>query len=360
MAKLDKFFEERDAEDYPTAIQKVNVMVYDTVEAQKEKSGGGKVTIEIMKMMKKCFDYINIRLVRAHRESVANETKVRTMVTNSRAYEALVKRVSGGTAEESKLIEFPALKKVPAKKDHGFSVMISPVEGDDIAGMKKELKGIWKEKSIELTPYDVVSTKSGQLVMRVKTKEETEKLRTLIEGEERLKGKVKITVPKRRRQRILILSVDVDVTEDEVKTSLVRVLEDGGLSASADVDVVRHYPTRRGSVNWIIDVDADGADLLIARRRLCIALERYRMVGFVPVVRCFKCQAYGHMTMRCPGPEKCVRCSGAHGIKDCKETEEKCANCANRDDDIDIAHRADSMDCPCYQEYRTELLSKRL
>lgn len=154
--------------------------------------------------------------------------------------------------------------------------------------------------------------------------------------------------------------MDADVVQNEIMTSLARLLEDGGLLASFDVHVVRHYPTCRGMKNWIINVDAEGADVLVLRRPVCIDLERYRIVRFVPIVHCYRCQAYGHVVIQCTDSEKCVKCAGDHGLKECTKTEESCINWARRDDDRDVAHRADSIECPCYQEYRTELLSRRL
>lgn len=351
-------FGERDAEEYPIAIQKVNVYIYDMLEAQKEKSS--KVTADVMKNLKKCFDYINLRLVKAHRESVANETKVRTMITDSKAYEALVKRVSGGTSGDTGLSQFSALKKSSSKIEQGFSVLISPAEGDDVDKVKKDLRGVWREKPDSPIPYDVVATKAGQVVLKVKTREDTEKIRTLLQSDERTKDKIKVTVPKRRRQRLLVLSVDAEVAEDEIRTSLAGVLADGGLPASSDVEVVRHYPTRQGKENWIVDVDVEGANFLIERRRVCVDMDRYRIVRFVPIVRCYRCQAYGHVSNRCADVEKCPKCAAGHALKDCTIEEENCINCIRRDDDKDTSHRADSMDCPCYQDYRAELLSKRL
>lgn len=360
MVRWDKFLEEREEEDYPIAIQKVNVLIYDTIEAQKEKSGGGKVTVEIMKLMKKCFDYINIRLVKAHRESVANETKVRTMITDSKAYEALVRRVSGGLPETSKLQEFPTLRKTGARRDQGFSVMVTPKEGDDVSVVKKDLRQVWRDTADVPTPHDVASTKSGQLILRMKTKEDTDKLKNVIENAEVVKDKVTVSVARRRRRRLLVLSVDGEAVVKDVRNSVERVLEDGGLDGTCDVDIIRHYPTRSGKENWIIDVDEASAELLLMRRRICVNLERYRVVEFVQILRCFRCQAFGYVASKCSDDQKCVKCAGTHGLKDCSVTVESCTNCIRKDDDCDSAHRADSVDCPCYQEYRRDLLSKRL
>lgn len=107
MAKINTFFGEREVEDYSVAIQKVNVLRYASLETQKEKKWrwqGYYWNYEFVK--KKCFNYINIRLVKAQRESVVNETKVRTMLTDTKAYEDSKQCVSGGLLDTLKSKEF--------------------------------------------------------------------------------------------------------------------------------------------------------------------------------------------------------------------------------------------------------------
>jgi hypothetical protein len=59
-------------------------------------------------------------------------------------------------------------------------------------------------------------------------------------------------------------------------------------------------------------------------------------IGFCPfkptaartIIQCFKCQAIGHTYINCHAPQRCLKCSGPHAFKDCKdETPSKCANC---------------------------------
>lgn len=110
----------------------------------------------------------------------------------------------------------------------------------------------------------------------------------------------------------------------------------------------------------MLDVDCETKDRLLAKKRVCIDLERYRIVQFVTIVRCFKCQAFGHMSGRCPGVLTCVKCSGDHNISDCKSSSVRCSNCYFKDQEADCEHRADSLDCPEYQIYRQSILPKRL
>ncbi|KAH9360249.1 hypothetical protein HPB48_019833 [Haemaphysalis longicornis] len=48
-----------------------------------------------------------------------------------------------------------------------------------------------------------------------------------------------------------------------------------------------------------------------------------------PVVRCYKCQRYGHIARTCRGTLRCKTCSGPHDYKEClTKRQPKCANCS--------------------------------
>lgn len=356
MAKLEKLIEDLEEEDFPAAIQKVNVFMYDLLEAQQEKSGGGKVTKEIMKVIKKGMDYISLRLVKAHKQCVSNEERLRTMITDSKAYDALMKKRSG-TSESisSRLGEHSMIRKIP-KEDAGFSVLVTPKEGTAM-DVKQDLRQIAKEVVDFPQLSDVVMTKTGQLVLKVKSKVDSERL---VKTMAPLGDKVRISSPRRRRSRILLLSLDKDIDQDRILRSVRGLLVDAGLDGDRELEVVRKVNTRAGQVNWILDVDREAFTCMIDRKRICIDLERYRIVEYLQIVRCFKCQAYGHMVSRCSGTLTCRKCSGSHHITDCVSAVESCANCQKQDDSHDSAHSADSPDCPCFKAYRDELLARRL
>lgn len=359
MSKLERFFEELRDEEFPAAVQRVNTHMYDMLEAQQTKTGGGKVTREILQTIKKCMDYISLRLVKAHKECVASDAKLKTMVTDSMAYDALLKRRSGASEI---LLDRPVdrlVKKKAVKKEGGYSLVVTPKESmTDVQTIKEDLKKVAKDETDFPTLTDVVSTKAGQLVIRVTSRQDSEKLRTTMET---WADRVKVTTSKRRRNRILLLSVEPDVEEEDVVKSMRGALREGGMEDDIEVEIIRKFNTRAGKINWIIDVDNDCFDYLIERRRICINFERYRLVEYVQITRCFKCQAFGHVAMRCTNDQQvCSKCSGYHQTKDCTSESEVCVNCSKDDGVLDSDHRADSIDCPIYKKYRESLLSKRL
>lgn len=358
MAKLDKFLEGLADDEFPEAVQKVNSYMYELLEGQQAKSSGGKVTREILNTIKKCLDYVNLRLVKAHTDYVSSETKLRTMITDSKAYQALLMRRSGtlDSTPDYRLAD-RAVKSNPSRVDTGFSVLITPSEGtvDDIRG---ELRKFSKRDMEFPKLSDVVTTKSGQLVLKVKSKQESDKLIKKIEP---LGDKVKISAPQRRRSRLLLLSLDQEIDESMVLDSVKEALVCEGLDQDRDIDVVRKIGTRMGKVNWVLDVDNDVFRCLIGRRRICIDFNRYRIVEFLQIIRCFKCQGYGHLSSRCQGEQKCSKCAGDHRLSDCTVETESCVNCQKEEDvDTDTGHRADSSDCPTFKAYRDGLMARRL
>ena len=60
-----------------------------------------------------------------------------------------------------------------------------------------------------------------------------------------------------------------------------------------------------------------------------MGFELFTVRQFVaPVLRCHKCQNFGHVEEKCRGKLRCVRCGEGHEFKDCKEKENrKCARC---------------------------------
>lgn len=67
----------------------------------------------------------------------------------------------------------------------------------------------------ELT--DVVPTKAGQLITKVPTRQDSEKLKKLMDDKVE---KVTVTLSSRRRSRILLLSLDPDLAVEEITKTI--------------------------------------------------------------------------------------------------------------------------------------------
>ena len=60
-------------------------------------------------------------------------------------------------------------------------------------------------------------------------------------------------------------------------------------------DVEKKLITRSENVNWMISADETTKDYLLQKKRICLNYDRIRIVQYIPIIRCFNCQAFGHM-----------------------------------------------------------------
>lgn len=352
-SELDNFFDSLIDDDFPAAIQKVNSYLYEILENQQNKSGGGRVTKDIMSVFKKCHDYISLRLVKAHRECVAAEVKLKTMVTDSKAYEALMERKSGASDIFIERPEVTFAKRKNMAKDSGYMVLVKPKEGEeDLENIKEELKKAVKNEADFPLLTDVITTKTGRLILKVPNKASSDKLSDYMNN---WGDRVKITQANRRRCRVLLLSLEQDITKEDVFKSVNGVLQEADIKTQGEIELVKKYATRTGKMNWILDVDLDSFAYLVNRKRLCINCERYRVVQHIQIQRCFKCQTFGHLSNFCQNDQKCSKCAGNHNFRDCTSENLHCVNCME-DADLDAEHAADSFDCPSFKVYRDSLL----
>ena len=103
---------------------------------------------------------------------------------------------------------------------------------------------------------------------------------------------------------------------------------------------------------WLLSRKA--RDLVISDGQISLAGQTYKVVLPNPlkdVLRCLKCQRYGHTVKWCKSADTCGTCAGSHSTKACTSAESihKCANCIRtpgRTNSSSVTHRAGHHDCP--------------
>lgn len=76
-----------------------------------------------------------------------------------------------------------------------------------------------------------------------------------------------------------------------------------------------------------IGVDVETYARLMGSRRVVIGFDSCVVYDAVSVLRCFKCNAFHHMSANCPNTVCCPVCAGPHELKSCKSETKKCSNC---------------------------------
>ena len=117
----------------------------------------------------------------------------------------------------------------------------------------------------------------------------------------------------------VISNVPTDISEDEITTELKKQ------------NVVSVKRLRRRENGKLIEsksilITFSGQNL---PNEVKMGYEVFNVRQFVaPVLRCHKCQQFGHVEAKCHGKLRCVRCGQGHEFKDCNDKENrKCARC---------------------------------
>ena len=170
------------------------------------------------------------------------------------------------------------------------------------------------------------------------------------------------STPNCDRKRVAIVKgIHVDFTEAEVKEFLE---EASGITLES---VKRFQKEQRDGVRplhwWIVKAATKSAilDIRTVKEFLGapISWEPLRSQG---VIRCFKCQSYGHQSKNCFNKERCARCKHAHNTTSCTLPEARegvdmkkyfCVNCEKR------GHWAGDRNCPARLAAEAKLEAQR-
>lgn len=384
MDEVSAWIEEFEEDDLGLTINRMSSKLYAWLEAKRTRQE--KVSIAVLNVVKSVTDYMTLRSLDILKKNIILETKLSERAHYDKLLEGLAEKISNAPiGVENEVMQTETLKT--RRSDH--ALIVETKNDGDIEEVRKTVREFYRGNKDIPEPGDVIVTKNKQLILKMKSRRETERARDALEKVEKLKESARINIPNRRRKRMMILSVDKDVTEEQVKRGLERVLaasnnkgelhgelsgrlndlavdegtrkilQDVYRDSLMDFDIIRQVKTRIGKINWLIDVDDESRQNLLDTRRICIDFERYRVVDFISIARCYNCQEFGHYAGSCKNDTRCAKCSGPHNQRECKSKEVKCCNCYSEDTEEDCGHQADSQTCPSYLEYRKSRIPDR-
>ena len=117
---------------------------------------------------------------------------------------------------------------------------------------------------------------------------------------------------------------------------------------------------RYGTKFVIAEVEPKLFKKLMELRKVCVGYSLCSVKDRISVIRCFKCNRFGHGQRECRNETTCASCAGPHNTIGCIETTVKCSNCdwinqkrkQRKQELIDCQHRADDVTCPQYRRIR--------
>ena len=215
--------------------------------------------------------------------------------------------------------------KTPQRNSEHILIASSTFNFKDSVQIKKEFAKHFPLKRL----IHAFNTTRGNVHLELVSKEEAdevfEKWKPQFLGDS---TKIRRTLSTEKPNRaVIIKKVPLDVNDGKIQSCLDTQFKD----AKATLFIKRDS-TKLGTVKIVLKSENDLGKAL--HQGLSIdSIYYYKTISFVQngiqIIRCFKCQKFGHISAKRQSSEKCGHCSENNLFRDCpnKNQESKCANC---------------------------------
>ncbi|CAK9816278.1 Uncharacterized 50 kDa protein in type I retrotransposable element R1DM [Anthophora plagiata] len=165
---------------------------------------------------------------------------------------------------------------------------------------------------------------------------------------------LKVGLPQKKKPRMIIHNVPLDKQDDEI----LKAIHDQNLEKLPSSKFAENFKLAfktgdkdRSRVNWVVEVSPDIRDTLKSSGRVFMDWCACHTQDFLIVSKCYKCQAFGHVSKYCTAREDtCSHCAQpGHSYKDCKVKSQNpsCANCKRANNPHN--HCSRDKNCPAYE-----------
>ena len=190
-------------------------------------------------------------------------------------------------------------------------------------------------------------TKKSNLLIKVRNEEEAQVLIDSVHSNQELKTLFSANTPKAINKRIILTRVPSRFSEVQIINLL-----SAEINCDAGVLSIKKISKSNSILDtYILFLPADYATDLLKKRKVQLDFHTIFIRKYIRILRCYKCNCYGHSFNNCKFSICCAKCSNSHNIKDCNSNDAICVNCKSLNDDtIDCRHSADSPSCYVYQK----------
>lgn len=221
-------------------------------------------------------------------------------------------------------------------------------EGKEPDEVKKILKDSIKPGEMGINVRRVRKTARGVMIEM----ENEEQVKRVEQSVELARKGLMVERLKKKNPRVMIYDVEDDVLEDDMVRSIYEQNLSGG---EVTLEMMQNefkcvhkfkHKTDLMRKHWVVECSARVRNELRKKDRVYVGWQSCRLKDYNPLVRCYNCQAFGHVSKFCRNKAVCPHCSGEHGRDKCVNREKPgiCVNCKYAGKSHD--HETGDRDCP--------------
>ncbi len=211
----------------------------------------------------------------------------------------------------------------------------------------------------EISFNGLLNGQDGKVIIKVKNKEDTGKIKNIVENN--LSENYTVKIPDQKNPRLKVVGLDNKPESDEEICETLLNQNDEFFEDSNEIKVVTVMEIRNRNKNAYYNVIVEvhpkvyNKIMSIEDVRIKYNWNICKVFDAIHIKRCLKCCSFdGHSTKECKNDLICFICSGKHKSEECTADKPHCINCEkymkNLKINLNCEHNAMSRECAVYQK----------
>ncbi|XP_023237466.1 uncharacterized protein LOC111636448 [Centruroides sculpturatus] len=226
--------------------------------------------------------------------------------------------------------------------------------------IEEEIKTKIKSHELKIKVKSDRQVKGDGICFRTDTHEEAEVLSEAINKLPEISSKVKSKISEGRRPRLILSNVPKSVNETELTSIIIEqnenlpISNDEFIKSTRISTILNRNNAKENCRNIVLSTTPKIRNILVGTKHVAIVWAKIQVNDYIPLVRCFQCCGFNHISTDCTKNQKCSHCNKGHRFGECQRLEEPpcCTNCrtANKDlpeqEKYNTEHNAFNPQCP--------------
>lgn len=304
-----------------------------------EKQNLSKELVEIKNMHSTLMEKIDTLVLSAEREKLDTAKNVQ-----AKSFADVIKETESGN-----VVNNPNLPSSSRKPEN--VIVIKPID----TNQESKITMAAIKSKISPTKKNIIKVRNaakGSVLIECSSKEDIQNLKT--DAEQKLGEAYSISIPEKKLPKLRVFGISDEMSAEDIKKRLIQQNENI-FNDNSVINIFNVSPAKNSDrFVFKLECDPEAFSLALLCGKLKIGWDICFVHEIVEVLRCFKCNKYGHLSKKCTENEHtCPKCSGNHDHSECQSTEAKCSNCVRSNIDLnmnlDTNHFAWSTECEVYK-----------